>query len=218
MESYYEWTKVASENSDCQETLLSYWICVCVCVWEHYCICINLIESNLIIIHWYLLLNEGNYFLSKGSLWGMYKLLSSLYMSGDYIGWTPKQSCFLVYDAALHGSSKDHKSEFFFLISREDELSSIAVIELLNIALNWSCSHLPLSDLYNYLAQMVNNLPATWETWVQSLGGEDPLEKGMATHHSILAWRIEWTEETDSYSPWGRKESDPTERLTHTHT
>ena len=45
--------------------------------------------------------------------------------------------------------------------------------------------------LHNYtLAQLVRNLPATWETWVQSLGWEDPLEEGMATHSSILAWRI----------------------------
>ena len=40
----------------------------------------------------------------------------------------------------------------------------------------------------------VNNLPAKWQTQVPSLGGEDPLEKGMATHSSILAWRIPWTE------------------------
>ena len=40
------------------------------------------------------------------------------------------------------------------------------------------------------MAQMVKNLPATWETRVQSLGWDDPLEKGMATHSSILAWRI----------------------------
>ena len=40
------------------------------------------------------------------------------------------------------------------------------------------------------VAQMVKNLPAMWETWVQSLGWEDPLEEGMATHSSILAWRI----------------------------
>ena len=45
------------------------------------------------------------------------------------------------------------------------------------------------------LAQTVKNLPAMWETWVRSLGQEDPLEKGMATHSSILAWRISWTEE-----------------------
>ena len=40
------------------------------------------------------------------------------------------------------------------------------------------------------VAQMVKNLPAMWETWVRSLGWEDPLEEGMATHSSILAWRI----------------------------
>ena len=41
---------------------------------------------------------------------------------------------------------------------------------------------------------MVKNLPAMWETWVQSLGWDDPLEKGMATHSSIPSWRIPWTE------------------------
>ena len=46
--------------------------------------------------------------------------------------------------------------------------------------------------------QMVKNLPAMWETWVRSLGQEDPLEKGLATHSSILAWRIPWTEELQS--------------------
>ena len=45
------------------------------------------------------------------------------------------------------------------------------------------------------VAQIVKNLPAMWEAWVQFLGQEDPLEKGMATHTSILAWRIPWTEE-----------------------
>ena len=44
---------------------------------------------------------------------------------------------------------------------------------------------------------MVKNLPAMQETWVRSLGQEDPLEKEMATHSSIVAWRIPWTEETD---------------------
>ena len=44
---------------------------------------------------------------------------------------------------------------------------------------------------------MVKNLPAMQETWVQSLGWEDPLEKGMATRSSILAWRIPWAEEPD---------------------
>ena len=51
------------------------------------------------------------------------------------------------------------------------------------------------------VTQMVNNLLAIWETWIRSLGWEDPLEKGIATHSSILAWRI----------PWGCEELDTTE-------
>ena len=43
------------------------------------------------------------------------------------------------------------------------------------------------------VAQLVKNLPAMWETWVRSLGWEDPLEEGTATHSSILAWRSPWT-------------------------
>ena len=66
------------------------------------------------------------------------------------------------------------------------------------------------------VAQTVEDLPAVQDTQVQSLGGEDPLEKEMATHFSTLAWKIPWTEEPGSYSPWGRKESDTTEQLTHT--
>ena len=61
---------------------------------------------------------------------------------------------------------------------------------------------------------MEKNLPAVQETWVRLLGQEDPLEKGMATHSSILAWRIPWTEELGGYRPWGHKESDTTEQLT----
>ena len=50
---------------------------------------------------------------------------------------------------------------------------------------------------------MVKNLPATRETWVQSLGQEDPLKKEMATHSSILAWRIPWTEEPGGVQSMG---------------
>ena len=46
-------------------------------------------------------------------------------------------------------------------------------------------------------AQLVKNPPAMWETWVQSLGREDPLEKEMAIHFSTIAWKIPWTEELD---------------------
>ena len=48
------------------------------------------------------------------------------------------------------------------------------------------------------------------EIWVRSLGQEDPLEKEMATHSNILAWRIPWTGEQSGYSPWDRKETDTT--------
>ena len=57
------------------------------------------------------------------------------------------------------------------------------------------------------MAQTVKHLPAMQETWVQSLGREDPLEKEMATHSRILAWKILWTEEPGRLllRPWGRK-------------
>ena len=67
------------------------------------------------------------------------------------------------------------------------------------------------------VAQAVKNLPTTWETWVRSLGWEDLLEEGMATHSSILAWRTSWTEQPGGYSLWGRKQSDLTERLNISH-
>ena len=59
------------------------------------------------------------------------------------------------------------------------------------------------------MAQMVKNPPTMQETWVQYLGGEDPLEKGMATYSSILAWRIPWTEKP------GRLQSMGSQRVRH---
>ena len=53
------------------------------------------------------------------------------------------------------------------------------------------------------MAQMVKNLPAMQETWVRSLGQQDPLEKKMATHSSILAWTIPWTEEPGGLQSMG---------------
>ena len=64
------------------------------------------------------------------------------------------------------------------------------------------------------MTQMVKNLPAMWEIRVRFLGWEDPLEKGMTVHSSILAWRIPWTEEPGRLQSRFRKESDMTERLT----
>ena len=59
------------------------------------------------------------------------------------------------------------------------------------------------------VAQTVKRLPTMRETWVQSLGGEDPLEKETATHSSTLAWKIPWMEEP--HRPWSHKESDTAE-------
>ena len=63
------------------------------------------------------------------------------------------------------------------------------------------------------MAQTVKRLPAMWETRVQSLGREDLLEKEMAPHSSILAWKIPWTEEPGRLQSTGSHESDTTERL-----
>ena len=62
----------------------------------------------------------------------------------------------------------------------------------------------------------VKNLSSRQETWIQSLGWEDPLEREMATHSSILAWPGEFHRRRSltGYSPWGRKKSDTTEQLT----
>ena len=65
---------------------------------------------------------------------------------------------------------------------------------------------------------MVKNPPAMQETWVPSLGWEDSLEEGMATHSSILAWEILWTEEPGRLQSMGVTESDTTEQLTLSHT
>ena len=63
---------------------------------------------------------------------------------------------------------------------------------------------------------MVKILPAVQETQVRSLGGEDPLKKGMATHFSILTWLNPWTEEPGGlHTPWSCKESDRTEATEH---
>ena len=63
------------------------------------------------------------------------------------------------------------------------------------------------------VAQRLKRLPGMWETQVRSLGGEDPLEKEMATHSSTLAWRIPWRKEPGGLQSMGSLESDTTEKL-----
>ena len=68
-------------------------------------------------------------------------------------------------------------------------------------------------SVQSLVAQMVKCLSTMWETRVQSLGWEDPLEKEMAIHSSILPGKSDRQRSLEGYSPWGRKESDMTERL-----
>ena len=68
-----------------------------------------------------------------------------------------------------------------------------------------------MSLSHSLMAHMVKNLPAMQEAWVQSLGQEDFLEKGMATHFSILAWRIPWTEEAGFATVHGVAKNHTTE-------
>ena len=89
---------------------------------------------------------------------------------------------------------------------------------LISLRLKMRVLHLPktyVHSLYLHITSpkgfpggsVVKNLTAKQETWAQSLGGDDPLEKGMATHSSILGGKIPWTEERSlvGYSPWGCK-------------
>ena len=74
----------------------------------------------------------------------------------------------------------------------------------------WPCGDCLCAELWaSLVAQMVKNLPAMQETWIQCLIQEDSLEKGMATHSSILAWRIPWTEEPSGLQSVG------TQRVVH---
>ena len=90
--------------------------------------------------------------------------------------------------------------------SQSEELRGIEVVRVFYFSTT--------SKGASLVAQTLKNLPTMQEAWIQSLGQEDPLEKGMATHSNILAWRIPWTEEPGRlYSPWGSKVSDTTEWL-----
>ena len=90
---------------------------------------------------------------------------------------------------------------FFILVSRilpgrKIVLSSLAICGLTFILSEFQGCYLVnlyFTEWASLVAQLVKNLPTMWETWVQPLGWEDPLEKGNATHSSILAWRMPWT-------------------------
>ena len=78
-----------------------------------------------------------------------------------------------------------------------------------------TCPRMGLLDYVGFLvAQLVKNLPAGQETWVRSLGWEDPLEKEMATHSTTLAWNISWTQKPGGLQSMGSQRVGTTEQLT----
>ena len=101
-------------------------------------------------------------------------------------------------------------SFFFFSPSRGFSHRSIATSKHLEATLRKCTCVAPVTSL---VAQMVKCLPTMWETRVRSLGWKDALEKEMATHSSTLARKSHGWRSLVRYNPWGRKESDTTERL-----
>ena len=98
-------------------------------------------------------------------------------------------------DRTVTGSLK-LKFSMYLLLS-EDVFMAGGWGEVFNsrTSMHWATRYGLKNVRASQVAQMVNNLPAMRKTWVQALRQEDPLEKGMATHSSILAWKIPWTEE-----------------------
>ena len=88
------------------------------------------------------------------------------------------------------------KSETLRVVSRNLRHFSVGFLDAPQYLIRERGQTQTLNYFYaSLVAQMVKNLPAVQETWVRSLCWEDPLEKGMATHSSILVWRIPWKEE-----------------------
>ena len=102
------------------------------------------------------------------------------------------------------GNKKGRGSIYSKKIKFREKRNVIIVYHVINE------QHYVVADIVWSVAQSVKNLPAKQETWVQSLGQEDPMEKEIA-YSSIFAWRIPWTEEPGGYSQWGQKESDTIE-------
>ena len=105
-------------------------------------------------------------------------------------------------------------------MNTKGRLTGISLLGILDRSLQYYCFQCEeyiytclLCIWTSLVAQTVKRLPAMRETWVRSLGQEDPLEKETATHSSIHAWKIPWTEEPGGLQSMGRKESDMTERL-----
>ena len=112
-----------------------------------------------------------------------------------------KPQLWVLYTVHFHGQTSKNETKKVYANQRVNKIQlRVTPCRVRNL---WRC-----------VAQTVKNLPAMQKTQVWFLGQEDPLEKEMATHSSILPWRIPWTEEAVGYSSWGCKESDTTKQLT----
>ena len=119
--------------------------------------------------------------------------------------------------ASLEKAMATHSSVLAWRIPGTGETGGLLSMGSHRVGHDWS--DLAAAAAASLVAQMIKNLPAMQETQVGSLGWEDPLEKGMAIHFRILAWRIPWTEEPGGlYSPWGCKHDWTTNIFTFSNT
>ena len=124
-------------------------------------------------------------------------------------GYCNKSSCDLSYRLDRAGSFPDPIKKGFlsFVLNARDQRPGLFwclrfhLIVKLTVMIQEFCTC--ISFQASLVAQSVKNLPAVQETWVRSLGWEDPLEKETATHSSILAWKISWIEEPDGLQSMG---------------
>ena len=84
---------------------------------------------------------------------------------------------------------RKRQSHLYWPLRKENHILRIIMFSNHNILIHMSFT----SSRASLVAQLVKNQPEMWEAWLRSLGWEDPLEKGKATHSSVLAWRIPWT-------------------------
>ena len=92
---------------------------------------------------------------------------------------------------------------WFYVLSEHPNISSNPSVLFVHLELFSFFSNYSSDNLYSLVAQTVKRLPAMWETWVQSLGWKDPLEKEMAIHSNTLAWKIPWTEDPATLQSMG---------------
>ena len=107
----------------------------------------------------------------------------------------------LSWEDPLEEGMATHSSILAWRVLWTEESGGLQSVGLQRVGHNWS--DLARMHTHSLVAQMVKSLSSMQETWLRSLSQEDPLEKGMATHSSILSWRIPWTEKPGRLEPIG---------------